>query len=242
MISCLVVTVGGWAAAGLALPAAVVAWRRLEGRTEAVARACHELRGPLAAARLGLAPGLGQDEVSPERLRLVDLELERAAQALEDMPGGGSGVRRWEKIDVEGLLRDAVQRCQARAIDVCLGWNGPTTCVSGDPVRLAQAVCNLIANAAEHGAGAIEVRGRLDAGVARIEVVDEGPGLPAPVASLARRARGGRSRGARGRGLAIALAAVEAHGGRLAAAPSERGARLVMELPLSGAGEESRLA
>jgi signal transduction histidine kinase len=31
--------------------------------------------------------------------------------------------------------------------------------------------------------------------------------------------------------LAIALAVAEAHGGRLAAAPSERGARLVLELP-----------
>ena len=34
-----------------------------------------------------------------------------------------------------------------------------------------------------------------------------------------------------GRGLAIAAAVAEAHGGRLAAAPSERGARLVLELP-----------
>jgi len=64
----------------------------------------------------------------------------------------------------------------------------------------------------------------------RIEVSDWGPGLPAPVAQLARRAHGGR--GSRGRGLAIAAAIAEDHGGRLAAAPSEHGARLVLELPL----------
>jgi len=36
----------------------------------------------------------------------------------------------------------------------------------------------------------------------RIEVIDEGPGPPRPLAELTRRARGGRGR--RGRGLAIA--------------------------------------
>jgi signal transduction histidine kinase len=63
----------------------------------------------------------------------------------------------------------------------------------------------------------------------RIEVIDGGPGLPATVAELARRPRGGR--GSRGRGLAIAAAIARRHGGRLAAAPSERGARLVLDLP-----------
>jgi signal transduction histidine kinase len=96
---------------------------------------------------------------------------------------------------------------------------------------------NLIATAIEHGGGEITVRGRLDHGAIRIEVVDDGPGLPAPVAELARRPRAGRGR--RGRGLAIASAVAVAHGGRLAAAPSERGARLVLELPVS-AGASAR--
>jgi signal transduction histidine kinase len=73
-------------------------------------------------------------------------------------------------------------------------------------------------------------------GRARIEVVDTGPGLPAPVEELTRRRRAGR--GARGRGLAIAAAVAASHGGRLAAEPSRRGARLVLELPATvGAAE-----
>ena len=57
-----------------------------------------------------------------------------------------------------------------------------------------------------------------------------GRGLPAPVAELIRRPR--RGRGSRGRGLAIAAAIAEVHGGRVAAGPASRGATVALELPL----------
>ena len=47
------------------------AWRALTGRMENVARACHELRGPLTAARLGLQLGERVGELSPARMRAV---------------------------------------------------------------------------------------------------------------------------------------------------------------------------
>ena len=98
-----------------------------------------------------------------------------------------------------------------------------------DRLRLAQACGNLVANAIEHGGGAVHVRARTTAGGARVEVTDTGPGLPAPVPELVSAARGRRSR--RGHGLALAAGIAERHGGRLASAPSPRGARLVLELP-----------
>ena len=73
------------------------------------------------------------------------------------------------------------------------------------------------------------VRMRAGTATVRVEVIDDGPGLPAPIAELVRRPRAGR--GARGRGLAIAADVAARHGGRLAAAPTEHGARLVLELP-----------
>jgi signal transduction histidine kinase len=104
--------------------------------------------------------------------------------------------------------------------------------VWGDRIRVAQATGNLIANALEHGEGDVAVRMRILGGCARVEFTDAGPGLPGPVATLARRRR--RGSGERGRGLGIALAVAVGHGGRLAAAPTERGARIVLDLPLVG--------
>jgi signal transduction histidine kinase len=108
----------------------------------------------------------------------------------------------------------------------------PPTAVFADPLRLAQACANLVANAAEHGGGVVRVRVVAQEGRVRLEVADDGPGLPAPVGVLAAAARG-RS-GRRGHGLAIAVGIAERHGGRLAALPARAGARLVLELPAAG--------
>jgi signal transduction histidine kinase len=230
------VALGGWLAASLAAALAVTMWRSLELRMEAVARASHELRGPLTAARLGLELGVRGDQLSPERLHAIDLELGRAALALEDL----AGVRErrpagalTEAVDVRELLRDSVEAwraaAQAAGVALSLEWGDGPARVSGDRRRLAQATGNLIANAIEHGGGAVAVRGGAQGGRVRIEVLDRGPGLCASVAELVSRPHGGRGR--RGRGLAIATAIAEAHRGRLASAPSESGARLVLELP-----------
>jgi signal transduction histidine kinase len=234
----IVVSLGGWLAASGAGVLAGGVWRALTGRMESVARACHELRGPLTAARLGLQLGASVGELSPARLRAIDLELGRAALALEDLElGRASGLRSvWrqpETIDPAQLMEDSAEAWRpaaaARSVSLRTSWSGGAVSVRGDRLRLAQATGNLIANAIEHGGGAVEVRGSSIGGRVRIEVTDCGPGLPAPVAELTRRPRGGR--GARGRGLAIAGSVAASHGGRLIAAPSGRGARLVLELP-----------
>jgi signal transduction histidine kinase len=235
-----VAAAGGWMAAGAAGCLAVALWRALGSTSERVARACHELRGPLTAVRLGLQLGAGTGELSPARLRALDLELGRAALALDDLGAARSarGVPRAPlPVDLEHLIADSVEAWRpaaaARGVALSGSWSGSPRAVWGDRLRLAQAIGNLISNAIEHGGGAVEVRGRCDREAARIEVTDGGPGLPAPVAELMR-----RPYGSRGRGLAIAGAAAAWHGGRLAAAPSERGARLVLELPAAELGRE----
>jgi signal transduction histidine kinase len=171
-------------------------------------------------------------------MRAIDLELGRAALALEDLDGvrARGQIDAWrplEPVDLGALVVDSVEAWRAaavaRSVELTGSWSGPPASVWGDRLRLAQATGNLIANAIEHGGGVVSVRGWVDGCRVGVEVSDTGPGLPAPVAELARRPRGGR--GARGRGLAIASAVAASHGGRLAAAPSGRGARLVLELP-----------
>jgi signal transduction histidine kinase len=219
--------------------------RALQNRSEAVARACHELRGPLAAARLGLSLGCRGGELPAGRLRAIDIELGRAALALDDLADARSGpvrLRAPETIDLAELLADSVEAWQGSAeaagVSLRAGRGDSGAVVWGDRLRLAQAAGNLIANAIEHGGPTVEARGLIRDGVIRLEIGDDGPGLPASVAELTRRAR--RGRGPRGRGLAIAAAIAQGHGGRLAAAPARTGARLVLELPAAPAGGARR--
>jgi DNA-binding response OmpR family regulator len=225
-----------WLLAAVATVVAAVGRLELRRRRELVARACHELRGPLTAARLALHAGARHGDAPPQRLAAIDLELKRAGVALDDLAAARRGRRapdRDEPVDVGDLL--AYQAATWRIVAGVFGCRVELVepdrgaVVRGDRLRLAQAVGNLVANALEHGTGRVELLARSMGDRVRIEVADEGPGLPAPVGDLTRCPRGGRGR--RGRGLAIAADIADRHGGRLVAAPSSRGARVALELP-----------
>lgn len=229
------VALGGWVMATVAGLLALLIQRRLEARRVGVARACHELRNPITAARLGLECCAQTGELSADAMRAIELELGRASLALDDLvaPGGdGCNPRALERVDVAGLVADSTNAwrpsARCRAVGLAARWTGPAAEVLGDKLRLAQATGNLIANAIEHGDGPVDVWGRADGAVVRIEISDAGPGLPAPISQLVRRPLRGAPRG---HGLSIASEIARAHGGRLAAAPSDRGTRLVLELP-----------
>jgi signal transduction histidine kinase len=229
-------TIVAWVLTLVGFGLAAFLGRELRRRRELVARACHELRGPLTAAHLALHAGARHGEAPPTRLAAIDLELKRAGLALDDLAAARHGRRapdRDEPVDVSDLL--AYQAATWRMVAGVFGCRleiveaGEAAIVRGDRLRLAQAVGNLVANALEHGTGRVELVARSMGDRVRIEVADEGPGLPAPVADLTRRPRAGR--GQRGRGLAIAADIADRHGGRLVAAPSARGARVALELP-----------
>jgi signal transduction histidine kinase len=240
------VALTGWLGFALSLALGACGWRRASLRALARRRACHELRGALTAARLGVELELRAGRMAASRHRALELEFARGAAALDDLADGAQGgwglrpcrPRRWSVVDVAQLLADSVEACapaaRARGVELQVSWSGPPGTVYGDRARLARVTANLIANALEHGAGPVLVSGRADATRVRVEVLDAGPGLSAPVARLARGA--GRRRTRRGHGLAIACAVAAAHGGQLAAAPSDSGARLVLELPAINAG------
>jgi signal transduction histidine kinase len=209
-----------WALAASAL--------HLRGRRQLVlaARARHEVRGPLCTAQLAL-DGLERSA----RVEAIGMELRRAALALDDLAQERRSRGSPATVDVARLLSDAVPvwRALADAHGATLAVEPAPAVVVGDPLRLAQACANLVANAVEHGGGHVRVTSSTVAGRVHVEVADLGPGLPGPLPELVAAARGRRS--ARGHGLAIAAAIAERHRGRLTAIPAPRGTRLVLELP-----------
>jgi signal transduction histidine kinase len=209
----------------------VIAWVLVFGalwvrrREAAAARARHEVRGPLAIARVALG-GLERSA----RVEAIDLELRRAAMALDEL----EGARRRDEgrpVDVGRLLAGAAPAwtAMAEARGAALVVEPAGAFVAGDPLRLAQACANLVTNAIEHGGGYVHVRVTSCGGHVRLAVEDDGPGLPAPLSALVAAARGRRSH--RGHGLAIAAAIARRHRGRLLSLPCERGAHVVLELP-----------
>ncbi|HEX8065770.1 MAG TPA: HAMP domain-containing sensor histidine kinase [Thermoleophilaceae bacterium] len=214
--------------------AAVLAARaaRLRRGLELAADAEHELRGAMTAFGLGVerlrrAPG-GRPIAAA-----LESELERARAGLVDLAAARTGARsrvgRSEPVALDSLARSAVAawRPPARRLGrrVEVDWRAGPVWVRGERGRLAQALGNLLANAVEHGAGPVRLRGTRRGAAVRIEVANAtrrtgaGPAMP---------------RAGRGRGLAIAARAVESCGGTLTvAAPREGEAAVAIELPLA---------
>jgi signal transduction histidine kinase len=225
-------------------------------RLALAARARHEVRGPLCTARLAL-DGLERSA----RVEAIDLELRRAALALEDLGGGPHRPGgRAEPVDVGRLLREAqpAWTAVAAAHGATLTIEPPRgdVHVMADPLRLLQACANLVANAAEHGGRTTAATAGTASDAGGDVRVSPAPGTGGDITVSAAAAPGGRvrievadggpglpaplpvlltaargRRSPRGHGIAIAAGIAARHGGRLSAAPAAQGARLVLELP-----------
>jgi signal transduction histidine kinase len=227
-----VIAAFGWVAAAT-LAVLVV---RLRQRLELVARAEHELRGPLTAFSLGLDAARGTP--AGRRLAFVlDAELARARGALADLAAARLGRRAAvvrEPVRVDRLLRSsgAAWGAQVRS-------SAGLAVVRGDRARLAQALGNVMSNAAEHGDGKVAVVASRAGDRLRIEVRNPVAGRasrgtvadPAAAVGAHPPAGGGRPPG-RGRGLEIAADAAAESGGRLTTAIGPRRALAVLDLPL----------
>jgi signal transduction histidine kinase len=199
----------------------------------------HELRTPLTTLR-GNLELLERDLPAEERGEILAEsreEVERMTRLVRDLLLlAESGVARYEFVPLrlDLLAREVIGRDSERVAIT----DEPVT-VLGDEELLRQLLGNLVQNALQHAASQVQVRITRQPPNVRIEVEDDGPGIP-PVA-LERifdrfyRVDRGRSRaqGGAGLGLAIVRHVAELHGGRAWAEnrTDRAGARFSLELP-----------
>jgi signal transduction histidine kinase len=203
-----------------------------------VADASHELRTPLAILKTELELALRRGRTPEEltaALRSAAEETDRLVALAEDLlviarsDQGRLPIRR-EALRVAELLERARAR---RAPDATIApANGLV--VQADPLRLDQALGNLLDNALRYGGAHVELAAEPRDGAVRLHVRDDGPGFPDDLAAFERftRADTARGRGGAGLGLAIVAAIARAHGGEAGAANRPGGgADVWIELP-----------
>jgi two-component system, OmpR family, sensor kinase len=95
------------------------------------------------------------------------------------------------------------------------------TAVDGDPVRLEQALNNLVDNALTYGAGEVDIFAEAKNGAIELHVTDHGAGFDEPFLNRAfdrfSRADEARGRAGAGLGLSIVQLVADAHGGTVGA-------------------------
>jgi signal transduction histidine kinase len=208
-----------------------------------VADASHELRTPLAVVKAELETALrSADAREREPLAAALAETDHLAQLAEDMlllarSGDGALPVRRERVDVRELLEQARERFRDRA-DAGgrrIAVRAPEELAAElDPLRVRQALGNLVDNALRHGAGDITLTAAGEGDAVVIDVADEGPGFSPELVPTAfeRFARGdeARTRGGAGLGLAIVRAIAEAHGGTATIEGGSKGAAVRVRL------------
>jgi signal transduction histidine kinase len=212
-----------------------------------VADASHELRMPLTVLKAELEVALRENEnPGPTRDALASAleEADRVIALAEDLLvlAGADSARMpldLRPVVIDELLeatgeryRQTATRAQRRLV---IRPDGGAV-VRADPMRLEQALTNLLDNALRYGRRTITLSARICGGQLEVHVTDEGPGFPPEFLALAferfSRADHARSRGGTGLGLAIVDAIARAHGGHAHAANrSESGADVWLVLP-----------
>ena len=217
-------------------------------RRELVANVSHELRTPLAALCAvleNLADGVAPPD--PVALRAALEQAERLSALASDLinlarvDAGAAPLSR-EPVAVRSLLDRSVAQASVTGRDVAydLVVDPPTLTVTADPARLHQLVANLLDNSSRHSpaGGAVRVRASGQADSWRLEVSDDGPGIPAADRDRVFERFGtlGETGGGGGTGLGLAIArwVTDLHGGTIHVVdpePPSLGARVRVDLP-----------
>jgi signal transduction histidine kinase len=202
----------------------------LDAQRRFLADAAHELRSPVAA--LALQAQLLKRAPTPQARAAAMAELEHGVERARRLVQQLLGYARLEAdvqaqphrpVDLAALARQAVgsfaPRADERSVDLGADAAGPIV-VPGNDAELRSLLENLIDNALRYApaGSAVTVAVRAGDSVARLSVVDSGPGIPASdrerVFERFHRVAGDETFGT-GLGLAIAKSIVERHRGSI---------------------------
>jgi signal transduction histidine kinase len=224
--------------------------RRAEELELFAGRVAHDVLGPLGAAGLALDAAARDAPVGSRTARLVgsgQSGLRRArtiADALLEFARAGAQPAPGDRADPAEVVRAVVDEVEPEAklsgvaIEVDAAPGVSVACGAG---MLTSIVANLVRNAVKYvgdGAGKrVVVRAKETVTLLRLEVEDDGPGLPAALGdNVFQPYVRGASTGKPGIGLGLATVKkiTEAHGGRIEVrtAPGQ-GTRFRVELPLA---------
>ncbi|HET9034181.1 MAG TPA: ATP-binding protein [Dokdonella sp.] len=188
----------------------------------------HEVKNPLAGVR-GAAQLLGRRVETAELRELANLIISESDRltVLADRLLGTRGKPRLLRLNVHELLERVALLIAAEpaAPVVRRDYDPSLPAAVGDADRLYQLLLNLARNAVEAGAGSLTLRTRVEFGarlndqlrriVLRIDVIDDGCGVPAELASsIYQPLVSGRPNGT-GLGLALAREIAREHAGEL---------------------------
>ena len=222
----------------------------LERQREFVADASHELRTPLTSIQANLELLQAAGKGSEDDRHTVDSALsstKRMSGLVSDLlllARADAGRRAATRdLDLAAIATEALEEVQPLAGDrrIESHLDGPLP-MQGNPDELHRLIRNLLENAVRHTPDrtTVELTARRDGDEALLEVVDDGPGIPADMESQVfdRFVRGDgpadtAGGGGSGLGLAIVRAVAESHGGSVSAGRSTYGgARFSVRLPL----------
>jgi len=223
----------------------------LEAQRRFVADASHELRTPLTTIQgnsglLALGPQLPA-EVSAAAARDILGESERMGRLVDQLltlAQADAGLElELASLDLQSVVEEVCRQAgDAHPENRVIVASEPARVLADDDA-VRQLLWILIDNACRHGrsGGQVGVRLWREGSWVRLEVADDGPGIPADdlerVFDRFQRVDRARTEGGAGLGLAIARWLVTEHGGRVLAFNNVAGgASLLVDLPIPPSG------
>jgi signal transduction histidine kinase len=221
----------------------------------------HEIRNPLSTINVTLQllqedwQEHGEDSRAQRtirRLKSLRGEVIRLEGILDDFLRY-AGIRRLHlgKADINRIVGDVtafiLPECARARVDLAFYPDQQIPLVVVDERLLKQALLNLLLNAiqAMEGHGEVEgaqarphqliIRTRVESDAVRIDVIDNGPGIPSELQDRVWEVYFSRRRGGSGLGLPTARRIVEEHGGQLSFETEVgKGSDFILRLPISG--------